>query len=92
VAADGNCVILLHLKEWNMPDLPDPLVSSRPDWMSGTPCFHGTRVPVKNLFDYLAGGHPLDDFLADFPSVTRDHVLAVIALASAKVAAVPQAA
>ena len=37
-----------------MPTLPDPLVSSRPDYMSGTPCFHGTRVPVKNLFDYLA--------------------------------------
>jgi uncharacterized protein (DUF433 family) len=77
-----------------MPTLPDPLVSSRLDWMSGTPCFHGTRVPVKALFDYMAGGHPLDDFLLDFPSITREHALAVIALAAAKIAdsTIPKAA
>jgi uncharacterized protein (DUF433 family) len=68
-----------------MPTLPDPLVSSRPDWMSGTPCFHGTRVPVQALFDYLAGGHALDEFLLDFPSISRELALAVIALAAAKV-------
>ena len=64
-----------------MSTLPDPLVSSRPDWMSGAPCFHGTRVPVKNLFDYLAGGHSLSEFLLDIPSVAEDHTLAVIELA-----------
>lgn len=74
-----------------MPTLPTPLVSSRPDWMSGTPCFHGTRVPVKAVFDYMAGGHPLDEFLLDFPGVTREHALAVIALAADKVAADPGA-
>ena len=40
--------------------------------VSGTPVFKGTRVMVKNLFDYLEGGHDLDDFLDDFPSVSRD--------------------
>lgn len=65
--------------------LPTPLVSSRPDFLSGTPTFHGTRVPVKALFDYLAGGHPLEDFLLDFPDVTRDHALAVLALAARRV-------
>ena len=40
--------------------------------MSGTPCFRGTRVPFQNLIDYLAGGHPLDEFLLDFPAVTGE--------------------
>jgi uncharacterized protein (DUF433 family) len=60
--------------------------------MSGTPCFHGTRVPVKALFDYLAGGHALADFLQDFPSVSREHTLAVIADAAQKVAVEAKAA
>lgn len=41
------------------------------DRMSGSPCFAGTRVPVKNLFDYLEGGEPLEEFLEDFEGVTR---------------------
>ena len=40
--------------------------------MSGTPFFRGTRVPFKNLIDYLEGGHSLDDFLRQFPTVTRE--------------------
>ena len=40
--------------------------------VSGTPVFKGTRVMVKNLFDYLEGGHSLEQFLTDFPSVTRE--------------------
>ena len=47
---------------------------------SGTPCFIGTRVPVTHLFDYLEAGDSLDDFLKDFPSVTRDHALGVLEL------------
>jgi len=43
-----------------------------PDVMNGTPCFRGTRVPFKNLIDYLEGGHPLGEFLEQFPTVTRD--------------------
>jgi len=50
--------------------------------MNGTPCFRGTRVPFKNLIDYLEGGHPLDEFLRQFPTVTRE--MAVQALEEAK--------
>jgi len=43
--------------------------------MSGAPCFAGTRVPIQNLIDYLEGGDSIDEFLEDFPSVTRDQVI-----------------
>lgn len=49
--------------------------------MGGVPVFVGTRVPVKTLYDYLEAGDPLDDFLNDFPSVTRDQAIAVLELA-----------
>ena len=52
------------------------------DVMNGTPCFRGTRVPFKNLIDYLEGGHPLGEFLRQFPTVTPE--LAVQALEEAK--------
>jgi len=44
-------------------------VSIDPDIMSGTPVFSGTRVPIRNLFDYIEGGENLSEFLDDFPSV-----------------------
>jgi len=50
--------------------------------MNGTPCFRGTRVPFKNLIDYLEGGHSLSEFLQQFPTVTRE--MAVQALEEAK--------
>jgi uncharacterized protein (DUF433 family) len=46
--------------------------------VSGTPCFYGTRVPVKHLFDYLEGGESIDDFLEGFDGVTREQVMAVL--------------
>ena len=46
--------------------------------MSGAPCFAGTRVPIQNLIDYLEGGDPIDDFLEDFPSVQREHVISFL--------------
>jgi len=49
--------------------------------MSGAPCFAGTRVPIKTLFDYVAGGEPLDEFLEGFPGVTRDQAIAVLQFA-----------
>ena len=49
--------------------------------MSGAACFYGTRVPIQNLFDYLKGGEPLDDFLDGFPGVTREQAIAVLELA-----------
>lgn len=47
------------------------LIESDPEKLGGTPVFRGTRVPIKNLFDYLEGGDSLDVFLDDFPIVTR---------------------
>ncbi len=46
--------------------------------MSGAPVFAGTRVPVQTLFDYLEGGDDLEEFLEDFPSVSRDHAMRVL--------------
>ena len=54
------------------------LVSRDPEVMSGAPCFTGTRVLVKNLFDYIEGASSLDDFLEDFPSISRDQAIAVL--------------
>jgi uncharacterized protein (DUF433 family) len=48
--------------------------------MSGVPCFTGTRVPVTNLLDYLEAGDSLDEFLTDFPTVTREQALGVLKL------------
>jgi len=56
----------------------ESVVLSNPEIMSGTPCFRGTRVPVKTLFDYLAHGHPLDEFLDQFPTVYREQALAAL--------------
>ena len=54
------------------------LITVDPDIQSGAPVFAGTRVPVQNLFDYLEEGDPLDVFLRQFPSVTRDRAIAVL--------------
>ena len=51
---------------------------SNPEILRGTPVFVGTRVPVKNLTDYLEGGSTIDEFLDDFPSVTREQVIAFL--------------
>ncbi len=53
-------------------------VTQNPQLMSGTPCFVGTRVPVKSLFDYLEAGDTLDEFLEQFPSVTREVAVNVL--------------
>lgn len=73
-----------------MQTLPNPLITSSPDRLGGTAVFAGTRVPVQSLIDYLEAGHPLDHFLDEFPSVTREHAVAVLELA--KRALVPPAA
>jgi uncharacterized protein (DUF433 family) len=49
-----------------------------PERMHGTPCFFGTRVPIQNLWDYLEGGDPLDEFLDGFPGVTREQAQTVL--------------
>ncbi len=54
------------------------LIVASPDVLGGTPVFYGTRVPVKNLTDYLEAGDTLDEFLDDFPSVTREQAVAFL--------------
>ena len=59
-------------------------VSRDPEIISGALCFTGTRVLVKNLFDYLEGASSLDDFLDDFASVSREKAVAVLEAARAR--------
>jgi uncharacterized protein (DUF433 family) len=54
------------------------VVHSDPEILGGTPVFVGTRVPAKTLFDYLEAGDSLDEFLNDFPSVTREQAVAAL--------------
>ena len=61
--------------------VPKPLIITSSDRLGGTPVFAGTRVPVQTLIDYLTAGDALDDFLEDFPSVSREHAIAVLELA-----------
>ena len=58
------------------------IVHSDPNILGGTPVFVGTRVPVQALIDYQEGGHTLEEFLSDFPTVRRE--LAIAALEQAK--------
>ena len=60
---------------------PPSVVHSDPDISGGTPVFRGTRVPVQSLFDYLEGGETLDQFLDQFPSVSKQQALAALDLA-----------
>jgi uncharacterized protein (DUF433 family) len=54
------------------------VVKVDPEIMSGAPCFAGTRVPIQNLIDYLEGRDSIDEFLEDFPTVTREQVIALL--------------
>jgi len=65
--------------------VPDPLITTSPGRLGGTPVFSGTRVPVQTLIDYLKADDSLEDFLADFPSVSREHAIAVLELAESAI-------
>jgi uncharacterized protein (DUF433 family) len=54
------------------------IISRSPNILSGTPVFAGTRVPVQTIIDYVAGGHSLDEFLDDFPTVRREQALELL--------------
>ena len=54
------------------------VVKIDPEVMSGAPCFVGTRVPIQNLMDYLEGGDSIDEFLEDFPTVSRPQVISFL--------------
>ena len=58
--------------------MKQPIVSRNPEAMGGAAVFHGTRVPVQTLFDYLEAGQSIDDFLEGFPAVTRERVIAFL--------------
>ena len=60
-------------------EIETQVISRSPDIMSGAPVFAGTRVPVQTMIDYLAGGHPLEEFLDDFPTVRREQALELLA-------------
>ena len=59
----------------------ESVVRSDPEILGGTPVFTGTRVPVKNLVDYLAAGDTIERFLDHFPSVTRAQAVGALAIA-----------
>ena len=56
----------------------ESVVVSDPEILGGTPCFRGTRVPVDSLIDYLEAGDSLDEFLDNFPSVSREAAIAAL--------------
>ena len=59
------------------------IISHDPDVQSGTPVFHGTRVPVQSLFDHLEAGESIEDFLEGFQTVKREQVIALLELCRA---------
>jgi len=61
--------------------VPEPLITTSPRRLSGTPVFAGTRVPVQTLIEYLEAGDTLEIFLDNFPSVSREHAVAVLEVA-----------
>ena len=68
------------------------VVHSDPEILGGTPVFQGTRVPFRNLIDYLERGHSLEEFLDAFPSVTREQAIASLEAAHEAVSARARAA
>ena len=64
-----------------------PIIHSDPKIMGGTPVFVGTRVPFQTLIDYIEGGDTIDEFLDDFPSVSREQVIAALELAKTRILA-----
>jgi uncharacterized protein (DUF433 family) len=60
------------------PGMKQPIISCSPEIMGGSAVFHGTRVPVQTLLDCLEAGESIDDFLAGFPSVPREQVIAFL--------------
>ena len=57
---------------------PRQIIHSDPEILGGTPVFVGTRVPVQALLDYLEGGDTIEDFLDDYPGVSREQAIAFL--------------
>lgn len=58
------------------------LIKKDPDILGGTPVFNGTRVPIESLFDHLEAGVSIDEFLEDFPSVSKEQAVAILEIAN----------
>jgi uncharacterized protein (DUF433 family) len=58
--------------------MTEPVVSRDPQVMGGTPVFPGTRVPVQTFLEYIEAGETIDDFLAGFPTVSRQQVVSFL--------------
>ena len=65
------------------PGVTADVILRDPEILGGRPCFAGTRVPVRNLFDLLMRGRSLEEFLSAFPAVRRDQAVAVLTDAAA---------
>lgn len=61
------------------------IINIDPETMGGTPVFKGTRVPVQSLFDHLGGNVPLEEFLDDFPTVSKDQATTLLEMAAAAI-------
>jgi len=61
------------------------VINIDPEIMGGEPVFMGTRVPVSIYWDYLEGGYSMDEFLAQYPTVQREHCVRLVAMARDKV-------
>ena len=72
--------------------MAQPLINRNPDILRGTPVFMGTRVPVSIIFDYLEAGDSLDEFLDDFPGVSRAQALALLEAAKTHLTGIDEAA
>jgi uncharacterized protein (DUF433 family) len=72
--------------------MPNSIVNKDPEILGGTPVFAGTRVPVRILFEHLEAGDSLDDFLDNFPTVTRDQTTALLDLAMKQIIGSDEAA
>jgi uncharacterized protein (DUF433 family) len=70
-----------------MANLPDSVIIQDPEIHSGEPVFRGTRVPFQTLLDYLEGGETLDEFLEQYPGVTRAQAIAALEEAKALILA-----
>ncbi len=54
------------------------IIQINPEIMGGTPVFNGTRVPIQTLFDYIEGDETIDEFITDFPTVAKQHVIQLL--------------
>ena len=66
--------------------MTDKIIDRNPEILGGTPVFSGTRVPVRILMEHLEAGDRLDDFLDDYPTVTREQAVALLELVTAQLA------